>query len=128
MFGLTTTKLAIIGIAILALIGAIGGTYLYVEHLKSEVTTLTTQNVALTQANAIDATNIAASNNAVNALKAQDAANSANAAKAIAAAQALAKTKQAQITALLAQKPTGNTAEDCATADSNLDAFIGENQ
>jgi ribose/xylose/arabinose/galactoside ABC-type transport system permease subunit len=128
MFGLSTIKLALIGIAFVAIIGAIGGTYIYVKHLQSEVSTLTSQNVALTQANAIDAQNIQVSNSAVNALKAQDATNSANAAKAVADAILVAKAKQAQINQLLAQKSSGNTAEDCSSLNSNFDSFIGDNQ
>jgi hypothetical protein len=128
MFGFSTIKLAIIGIAILALISGIVGTKLYIDHLKSEVSTLTTQNTALKQANAIDAANITASNNAVDALKAQNATNSANAAKAIAAAKSLAATKQAEINQLLAQKASGNPVQDCSSLDDNLNSFIGANQ
>lgn len=123
--GLGQVKLIIIGVMILALIGTVIGVKLRLDHLNSEVATLTQQNATLTVANKIDETNIKASNDAVSALQAQESIRSAAATAAMQQVQQQSVAQQKKIAQLLAQKSTGNQAQDCALLEQNFNAELG---
>jgi cytidylate kinase len=127
MFGLSLPmiKLAAIAIVVLALIGTVVGVKMRLDHLNSEVATLTAQNNTLTIANKTDEANIKASNDAVTALQTEEAQRSAAAAAAMQQVQQQSVAKQKQINQLLAQKATGNKAQDCNLLDDNFNAELG---
>lgn len=128
MFGLSTIKLVAIGVIVLALIGSVVGVKMRLDHLNSEVATLTANNALLAEANKTDEANIKASNDAVTQLQAQEAARSKAAQVAIAQARQQAVVKQKQIDQLLAQKATGNKAQDCDLLEQNFNAELGVGQ
>ena len=128
MFGFSTIKLVAIALVVVAIIGSVVGVKMRLDHLNSEVATLTAQNTLLNAANKTDEANIKASNDAVSTLQAQEKQRSADAAAAMAKVQQQSIVKQQQVNALLAQKSTGNQNQDCELLNQNLNALIGEQQ
>jgi hypothetical protein len=125
MFGLSTVKLVAIAVIVLSLIGTVVGVKLRLDHLNSEVATLIAQNATLTVANKTDEANIKASNDAVTQLQNQEAQRSSEAKAAMQQVQQQSVAQQKKISQLLAQKATGNKAQDCSLLEQNLNAELG---
>jgi len=128
MFGLSTIKLVAIAVIVLSLIGTVVGVKLRLDHLNSEVVTLTAQNSELTLANKTDETNIIASNDAVIQLQNQEAQRSAAAQTAMQQVKQQSAVKQQQVAQLIAQKATGNKNQDCDLLNQNLNTELGDQQ
>lgn len=128
MFGLSTIKLVAIAVIVLSLIGTVVGVKLRLDHLNSEVATLTAQNSELTLANKTDETNIIASNDAVIQLQNQEAQRSAAAQTAMQQVKQQSAVKQQQVAQLIAQKATGNKNQDCDLLNQNLNTELGDQQ
>ena len=128
MFGFSTIKLVAIAIIVLSLIGTVVGVKLRLDHLNSEVVTLTAQNSELTLANKTDETNIIASNDAVIQLQNQEAQRSAAAQTAMQQVKQQSAVKQQQVAQLIAQKATGNKNQDCDLLNQNLNTELGDQQ
>lgn len=128
MFGFSTIKLVAIAIIVLSLIGTVVGVKLRLDHLNSEVATLTAQNSELTLANKTDETNIIASNDAVIQLQNQEAQRSAAAQTAMQQVKQQSAVKQQQVAQLIAQKATGNKNQDCDLLNQNLNTELGDQQ
>ena|SRR5258708_5081067 len=125
MFGFSTIKLVAIAVLVLSLIGTVVGVKLRLDHLNTEVATLTEQNATLAAANKADEINIKASNDAVTNLQNQEAQRSAAAKSAMQKVQQQSVVQQKKIAQLLAQKATGNKAKDCSLLEQNFDAELG---